>query len=347
MFPKPHQLLPAALLASLFAALPLGAQPVTVGKYPAKIVPEQVAILNLGDRGIITDLADSSQRLEKGSIIAIVNKEQTEEEREDMELQLARERITKRDEVQKLKSQRRKVEFYLSLTEGERKYNTDFNDGELPPTDESLRDIDERLDLLDRELRTIERRKRAEFDKKHDSLTLRMPFTGKLQYNITLPEDKSKPFEAPQGNVQNFATVCDDSAFYITLSISNSDLTILPEEQFSATISLPGNRKLSGTYSHRRVERAGSDRDALIYFFKLPLEDHETAFNLMGSNATATLTYETGHETNTLLVSKAALAAHPEAASCENWQQLAERVYPGYHILLIAEQDIVLCQDTP
>lgn len=329
----------------LLCALPAAAQPVIVGKFPAKIVPEQVAVLNLADKGTITDLADDSQRLEKGTIVAIVNKEQTEEEREDMELQLARERITKRDEVQKLRSQRRKVEFYLSLTEGERKYNTDFRESDELPSTASLKDIDERLELLDRELQTIERRKRSEFNKKHDNLTLRMPFTGKLQYNITLPEDRTKPFESPQGNVQSFATVCDDSAFYITLSISNSDLTILPEENFSASISMPGNRTLKGTYSHRRVERAGSDRDALIYYFKLPQQDHETAFNIMGSNATATLTYETGSET--LLVSKATLIARPEAADCESWQQLAELLYPGYHILLVAERDIVLCKGTP
>ena len=76
-----------ASLASL-AALVLGgaacAQPVTVASYPAKIVPEQATTLSL-ERGMVTDLADPSGRLERGTVIARVNKEKEEQEREEME----------------------------------------------------------------------------------------------------------------------------------------------------------------------------------------------------------------------------------------------------------------------
>jgi len=334
-----------ALLLLLPAAPPLAAQPVVVGKYAAKIVPEQASVLNLPEKGTVTDLADDSRRLEKGTVIAVLNKEQTKDDREDMELQIARERITKRDEVQKLRAQRRKIEFYLSLTEGERKYNTDFQEKEATPTAESLQDIDERLSLLERELQTMERRKRTEFSRKHDNWTLRMPFDGRLQYNVTLPEDRSKPFEAIPGNIQNFATVCDDSAFYITVSIANSDLSVLPERNFSAYVKLPGGRRLEGVYAKRSVERNGASGDMLVYYFKLAKEDHDTAFSMLGSNATAYLAYETEEETQ--MVSKSELVARPEAAECESWQQLAERAYPGYSVLLVAERHIVLCKNKP
>ena len=326
------------LLASLLA-LPLSAESVPVGTYPAKVVPEQVAVLNLPERGVITNLADETSRLHRGDVIAILNKERTEEEREDMELQIARERLNKKDEMRKLQAQRRKIAFYLSLSEGEKKYATDFRQEDTPSTPESLADIDERLELLQRELDTMERRKRSEFQHKHEADTLKMPFDGRLQYNITLPEDRTKPFELT-GLVQNFATVCDDSAFYVTLHISQSELTQLPAENFSVEVSLPEGKKLEGVYAFRRVERAASGSDMLVYFFRLPAEDHETAYSMMGSNTRATLRYEAGEGVE--LVSKAALLTHPGASDCENWEQLVQLVYPGARMVIQAERYILL-----
>lgn len=343
MLPMMRLVLTCLFLAAF--ACPLEAETVLVGKYPAKIVPEQVAMLSLSERGTITDLTDASQRLEKGTVVAVLNKQRTADEREEMELQIARERISKRDEMQKLKAQRRKIQFFLSLSDEERKYNVDFAESDVEPSEESLKDVDERLELLERELRTMERRKRVEFDNKHDPYTLRMPFTGLLQYNVPLPEDLSQPMEYNPGVTQGFATVCDDSAFYITLSISSSDLSLLPEENFSTSISLPGGRQLKGTYSHRRVEHAGAERDMLVYFFKLPEQDHETAYKMLGSNSSASLFYEA--EGDVVMVSKAEILKRPEAAECESWQQLVSRLYADCHILLIAERDIVLVKNAP
>ncbi|MBR5895043.1 MAG: hypothetical protein IKZ13_05835 [Akkermansia sp.] len=326
-----------ATIAALLA-LPLAAEPVEVGKFSAKIVPERITVLTLPERGTVTDLVDASGRIEAGTIVAILNKQRTAEEREDMELQIARERINKRDEVQKLRTQRRKVKFYNSLTEDERRFNTDFTADDTP-TSTSLQDIDERIHLLERELQTMERRKRNEFDQKHDPLTLRMPFTGRLQYNITLPEDITKPFEHSE-NIRSFATACDDSAFYITISISDSNLSLLKESNFSTTVSIPGGHKLRGTYSHRRVERANNGSDMLVYFFRLPAEDHETAYNMLGSNTTAILSYDS--DAAVLRVRKMELLTHPGAADSESWEELIAITHPGYSIMLIGQRELIL-----
>lgn len=325
-------------LLLLLSSLPLTAAPIQVGKFSAKIVPERVAVLPLPERGIVTDLTDASQRLEEGTIIAILNKERTAEEREDMELQIARERLNKKDEILKLKAQRRKVVFYNSLSPAERRFNNDFKE-DGPPDSTSIKDIDERIALLERELKTMERRKRKEFEHKHDPMTLRMPFTGRLQYNITLPEDITQPLNYSELS-RAFATACDDSAFYITINISESDLSLLSEDKFTTVVKLPGGRELVGTYSHRRVERANHGGDMLVYFFKLPADTYETAYDMLGSNTTAILTYETG--TDVLHVSKAELLTRPEASECENWEQLIKVTHPGYNILLIGQREIVL-----
>lgn len=327
-------------LLTILLALPLTAAPVKVGKYAAKIVPEQVASLNFTGKGTVTDMADASQRLEAGTVVAILNKEETEEAREDMELALEREILSKNDEIRKLQAQRRKVSFYLQLTDEEKRYAPETSAPDEVLTQETLRDIDARIRLLERELATSQRRKRKEFEVKHRDLTLRMPFAGRLQYNVPLQHEEGKPLQFSGGQFQSFATVCDDSSFYITISISNSDLTQLPEENFSVSVALPKRPPLHGTYSHRKVERSGSGGDMLVYFFRLPKEEHEVAYSMLGSNCRAELFYEAGEGVQS--VSKAALVADPRAAECEDWQQLVQTVYPGYSIVIIAERDIII-----
>lgn len=338
-----YQSLGAALwgVAAVYSA---AATPVVIGKYPAKIVPEQISDIRLPEHGIITDLAPEGTRLKKGDTIAIINKEQTTQDREDMELDLARERISKKDEIRKLEAQRRQVAFYLSLSEGERRYNTDFQSQDQPPTADSLKDIDERMELLQRELTTLERRKKREFDLKHDKLTLCMPFDGQLQYNIPLPEsaeERATGFTVPENNMRSFATVCDDSAYYITIPIAEGANSLLDEQLFHVEIQLPAGQKLTGKFSQRKVERAGNG-DALIYYFRIAPEEHDKAYRMLGSRYTATLLYDANGEV--VRVSKAKLAAHPQAAQCETWEQLVQLAHPGYSILVIGAAEIVICR---
>ncbi len=330
------------LLSLLFlpAALPLAAEPVLVGTFPAKVVPEQISVLNLPEKGIVTDIAQEGHQA-KGAVLAILDKERMEEEREDMEFALAKERISQRDELRKLRQQREKLVFYLGLTPEERKYATADvpTEGEMP-TNESLRDIDERIALVQRDLDTMEKRKRTEFERKHEKQTLRMPFDGRLQYNVNLPEDRTKPYEFT-GMVQNFATVCDDSSYYVTISVARSDLSLLPEDKFSVRVALPEGRELRAPFAFRRVERSGSSGgDMLAYFFRLPEADSETAYGMLGSNTKASLFYEVDGTVER--VSKASLAAHPQAGQCESWAELVALAHPGAVVVVVADRDVVI-----
>lgn len=340
-------LLRASILVALLACTPLHAEIVTIGKYQAKILPEQASQLTFPTQGIVTNLARTdTKRLEKDTIIGILDKDKTEEAREDMELQLARERMTKRDEIRKLELQRKQLNFYLKLPPAERVYAQDIksslDEEYLSPN--ALKDIDERIDLLRREMSTMERRKRNEFNAKYEKNTLRMPFTGRLQYNVPLPEDPEAPLDYTTNVTgQPFATVCDDSAFYITISISNTDLILLPEERFSVYIELPTGRRLTGTYAYRRVER-GANSDMLAYFFKIDPSEHDTAFNMLGSNAIATLVYSA--EEGVERIPKIQLLAHPSATECEDWKQLVSIAYPDYVIVIVTERDILIRKKT-
>lgn len=339
-------LLRSFAICCLAGCAPLYADAFTVGKYPAKVVPEQASTLTFTTKGDVTGMIYSDcRRIEKDTVIGIIDKEKLDEEREDMELQLTRERLTKRDEIRKLEAQREQIKFYLKLTPAERTYAKDTKAAlEQEPTAEALKDIDDRITLLRKELNTIERRKRTEFNNKHEKSVLKMPFTGRLQYNVTLPEDPSTPYSyIPSITGQPFASVCDDSAFYITISLASPDLILLPEERFSAYIELPGGKRMSGTYAFRRVEK-GSGTDVLAYFFKIDPSDHDTAFNMLGSVTRAYLVYSV--EADVERVSKMQLLAHPSARNCEDWKQLVSVAYPGYSIVVITERDILIRKQT-
>lgn len=327
-----------ALLAVLLPRL--GAEPVQVATLPAKIVPEQAATLTL-ENGIITRLADASQHLEAGAVIAVLNEERTTQEREEMELKIARENMRLRDELRKLENQRSKVEFFLNLSPRERRYADHLGTGDMPPTQESLRDIDERVELIRREMESSPRLTQQEFERNHAKLTLKMPFAGRLQYHFSLPQDTSRPFEFLNLPGRPFASVCDDSAFYITINLNKAELTQLPEKNFSVSVVLPEDKTLTGTFSHRKVEQNVSGKgDMLVYYFKVPEADKEIAYNMLGSNAKARLVYDAGE--NVQYISKIELIAHPEAAECDSWEELISRLYPEHSLILIGERNIII-----
>lgn len=318
----------------------LQAEPVQVATLPAKIVPEQATTLSL-ENGIVSRLVDASQHLTAGTIIAVLNEERTAQEEEELQLKIAREEMRLRDELRKLEVQRSKVQFFLNLSPRERRYANNLGPDDMPPTPESLRDIDERVALIKKEMETSPRLMRQEFERNHAKLTLKMPFSGRLQYHFSLPKDPAEPFEYHGLPGRPFASVCDDSAFYITINLAKAELTQLPEENFSVSISLPEGKTLCGTYSHRSVEHNNSNGgDMLVYHFKVPEEDKETAYSMLGSNARARLVYDAGE--NVQYVSKLELIAHPEAADCENWEQLVSRLYPKHTLILIGERNIIL-----
>jgi len=333
----------AAVLAGFVQVL--SAEPVQVALLPAKIVPEQAATLQL-ENGIITRLVDDTQRQPAGAVIAVVHEERTAQQLEELELKIAREDMRLRDELRKLEVQRQKVQFYLNLSPRERRYAQDMGSGDLPPTPESLRDIEERMQLLKREQETAPRLMTQEFERNHAKMTLKMPFAGRLQYEFPRPADITKPFEYVSVPGRHFATVCDDSALYITVALSRAELTQLPEENFSVSISLPEGRELCAGFDHRKVEQNSSGRgDMLAYYFKVSEADKETAFQMLGSNAQARLMYEAGPHAQ--FVSKLELVAHPEAAECENWEQLVQRLYPEHVLILVGERNIVIRPRNP
>lgn len=326
-------------LLSLSLLLPLSAwadELILVGEYPAKILPHQVRLLAMAKKGMISDLAPAGS-LKKGQIIAYIDKEDVLDDKKDMELTILRNRMKHLDTVRDLELEERQLEFYLSLSNKEREYEKEIYSSNNIRPEEAIKDLKQRIDLEKQDAVRTEYTQRRQFKEKEELSTFVMPFDGRIQYHVTLPDDLSKPFECEP--IQQFATICDDSAFYITLNISDAALSQLPVQYFSASIELPAGKSLEGSFDFRRVERV-SNGDMLVYYFRVAEEDKETAFSLLGTTAKAKLYYKCS--ANVKRVNKAELSTSRHAEESEDWQDVIKKMYPDYNVLLEAGKDILI-----
>ncbi len=311
-------------------------EPIFIGQFPAKVVPKQIELLTLPERSIVSDLAPAGS-CEKDAVIARLNAEKIADAEDELEIKILRDRITRTDALRELEKKKRELKFYMSLSAKEREFEANIYQSEDLPPEKAIEDLDIRIDLAKKELERAEYTMRKEFDEQKKKSILRMPFKGRIQYHVLLPDDTSKPFECSP--VQQFATLCDDAKFYISISIGQPDLTQLPAERFSVSIQLPAGKQLNGSYEFRRVERNGSN-DMLVYFFCVPMEDRETAFTMLGTQGQARLYYQSTGDIKRL--SKADLSADPRAENVEDWQELIKLIYPDYNILIEADKDILI-----
>ncbi len=310
---------------------------IEVGTYPAKVTPEQIAIIPVSEKGVVTQIADDSKRMKKGDIIAKVNEEQLKEERHDLDLQILSDKISRKDSMRALLKQKRQLQFYFSLSERERRYATDIQvHGELP-TRQAIDDIDERIKLAEMEMERKPQRMEKEFNKKVELNTLTMPFDGRFQYQVVLPEDRSQPYETKP--VPHFATAIDDSSYYITMPVTQAALTQLPTDKFIVRIDLPAGKQLNGVFSHRRLEKAGAS-EAFVYYFRVPEGAKDRAYSLMGSTAQARLFYQLSDQ-----LKRVDLNHHyggEAAESSSSKEEFIRKTFPGYNILLETDTELIL-----
>ena len=166
-----------------------------------------------------------------------------------------------------------------------------------------------------------------------------MPFDGKLQYQFSIPPDHSVALYMDAASP--IATVCDDSSYYLTISISDPDLTNLPPESLSLSVPLGDGSALKGEFAFKRVEKnVSGGGELLAYFFRLPRQEHARAHSMLGSNCTARLYYMPQGEVFHL--NKVRLASLPEGKKCSSWQELLEKVHPDLELVVNGETELIV-----
>lgn len=310
-----------------------------LGDYPAQIVPEQVRAFPVPEKGEATNLIDVSQRIAKDTLIGVVNQDEIARQEEELETAVKREKLAKKDEILKLTRQREEIEFILRLPSEERRFAT--QGGTANPDKRALAHLKEQIELSQQELVQLEPRKRLDFKKKKDTFVIKMPFDGRLQYHFTVPENLNQPCYVDPS--QPFATACDDSAFYITIRVNNSEISQMSGDLFKVTVNVPGGELLEANFSHKRIEKVGGGgggQETLVFFFKLPSTERDKTYDMLGANLQAKLFFKAPE--GTLAIEKVSLAARPEARNTTSWEQLIDICYPGYALVLAGERHLIL-----
>ena len=314
-----------------------------VGQYRTKITPEKARVFVMPAHGVVTDLVPPGQRVKKGTVIARVNKEELELERKTMEVEILKERVAKQDEIQKLQKDRREVLFVSSLTREERAF-FDKSSQDVAKTnnpEEVLKSIDDKIELAKKQIELVDAQKRAEFAKKEESFIVTMPFDGRLQYQFQRNEvDEQEGVFIENG--KDIAAVCDDSAFYLTIIVSNPEIANIPSSQLKLSLELTNSQIIDGFFSHKRVEKnqggGGGNMDMLVFYFKVDPSAHDVLYSMLGANCIAKLYFHADDQIKVL--SKMELAKMPEASQAVHWQELVENVAPGYELILIGETQL-------
>lgn len=312
-----------------------------VGQYRARVVPERTRVFVAPVAGTITGIINNKGRITKGTVLAMLNKTDLQLEKAELDLATLKDKADKEEEISKLYREKEELQFIMNLPKQERRYLTGGNKENNTANEQRIiATIDNKIALLEKELKTGEEKRNAEFAKKEESHIIKMPFDGRFQYSFTDTEISEEEAYIESG--KEIVAVCDDSAFYMVIIVSTPELNPIMGNSFRLVADLGTGETIEASFSHKRIQNNPSNSgnsETVQYFFKLRPEDNERAFGLVGYNCAARL-YYMGDE-NVVSFSKMELASMPEAVQAPTWPALLQRVKPGYELVLVGETQII------
>lgn len=307
-----------------------------VAQFQAKVVPNRIFTFVMPEAGELEAFVEARERVEAGKLLAFVNREKLEDEARALELRIARERMQARKEILTLKRRKEEMEFFCSLTEQERA-TFEKSDAAATADKRALALLEEEISLAETQANASEQSARKEFALKRQAFEMKAPFAGRVEWHFARGDDSGEKIRLyPSVPV---LTIADDSDYFIAFPMTRADWARLPKEKLQASIAVGGGKKLSGKFSHARIEKRGN-AESLVYFFKLPEAAREDAENLLGSNAIAELFYASKTPLTTL--NKAELISGADTEKYADWESLVADKFPGKHIVFNGETTIVL-----
>lgn len=196
----------------------------------------------------------------------------------------------------------------------------------------------DKIELSKRELSLVEDKPRLDFRKKEEKYILRMPFDGKLQYQFSIPPDNSVALYMDAASP--IATVCDDSSYYLTISISDPDLTNLPPESLSLSVPLGDGSALKGVLPSngwRRMFPAAGNCWRIFPFAPSGActSPFDAGFQLHGPSLL--------HAAGRSVSSQQGEAGFPAGGKkCSSWQELLEKVHPDLELVVNGETELIV-----
>ncbi len=324
-----------ALGSGLVVTHALAGQELYVSRHAARILPARIVNIPVPEAGEIRIHCFGEGRVNAGTLLAVLNEENLAMEEQELEITLMQQRLERDKVLYKLQKHKEELEFLQKLPNERRAYAAERMQAQ--PDERMLASLDEEMELLHRRFRIAEAKARQTLNKKRQLCTLHMPFTGRLQYHITLPEKEGGT--VPVTSSTPVVTIVDDSAFYVVLPATDPAWSKLEHERLHLSIDLGSGEKLCASWHHQKVDK-GERGEALFYYFLVPEAEKEKAFSLIGSNIVAELFLSA--EPDWLYEKKTALAMEAGSSPIETWEKLIEALRPQHDIVFIGETHICM-----
>lgn len=308
-----------------------------ITRLPARVVPEKVVTLVAPEQGE-AQILHREETAEKGTLLARINPKAAALAVREFELEKRRDTAAAQDDILLLQRQKEELEFVLKLPAEQRAYVQSKVEGKADKRALAL--LEEKISLRRAALELEQEKKQSLFEEKKAQAELRMPFNGRILYHIPLPESAEETLHLPS-NVP-VATVADDSALYLAVSLTDSELVNLPAEHIHLRLDESTGGPLQAVWHRRAVEKTDNTQQTLVYYFRVPEAAKERAWGMLGAHLVAELYYE-GEDVT--YIRKDELAAAAENTVYETWQDLVRAVYPGFRILFCGETHLALVPD--
>lgn len=305
-----------------------------ISRHPAKVVPRRVLPITPDMSGEVEVVYRGGSKAPKDTLLLRVNPDELALDEKELHLQIERNNLAAETEVLQLMRQKEELEFITKIPPERRVYVVQHLKA----------NVDERaLALLGRKIAATrenaklnnERLQKA-FEKKRKLREITMPFDGRIQYHLAIPEEGQRTLVGSNGPV---VTIADDSMLYIVINMTDPALARLDTSRLHISLKMGNGRTLTAPWSHSKVQK-GDRGENMVYYFTVPEDERERVWPLVGANLVAHLYYQA--EADSIYISKAELARQAGASRFESWEELLAALLPGYTIVFNGETHLCL-----
>lgn len=305
-----------------------------ISRHPAKVVPRRVLPITPDMSGEVEVVYRGGSKAPKDTLLLRINPDELALDEKELRIQIERNNLSAETEVLQLTRQKEELEFITKLPTERRVYVVQHLKADVD--ERALALLDRKIALTRENARLSNERLQNAFEKKRKLREITMPFDGRIQYHMAIPEEGQKTLVSSNGPV---VTIADDSLLYIVINMTDPALARLDTSRLHISLKMGNGRTLTAPWSHSKVQK-GDRGENMVYYFTVPEDERERVWPLVGANLVAHLYYQA--EADSIYISKAELARQAGPSRFESWEELLAALLPGYTIVFNGETHLCL-----
>ncbi len=296
-----------------------------LGEYQAQLKPLiSIPLTAPADGNILFYVTQTRQKLTKDTLWAEVNPAQLASGRKELELNILKEELRLREEIQNAARELVRVECMLNdpaLRE------LPYED-RIPVSTNLVEQLHEEKKLLEEQLTLCGVIERLNFEQKSRRSKLVMPFDGELLIYLPASEERAE-FRIAAGTP--IGMMRDVSELHLHLAIRDPQIASIPPQQLSVKFKRDADPVFHGTFFDSQVLEI-HQQNVLIYRFSFAPKEIKRLTSLIGANLTCELWVQSDQSFH--VVSKIELACMTgEKGSFAGWEGTISPIWPTAKIL--------------